>query len=394
MARFANAKAPFIRLSDTNTNDTRRIMIDFFIALLPVVLFAWFKNGILVYIQGNATFLEMLYPLFFMAVGSFLSLLMESVFFLVTAEKADKTWAHIWKKTKTSYGIFPGLILTLLLPLYTPVWVLMFGVFMATIVGKMLFGGFGNNIFNPAIIGRMAIMFTLIGVVNAAGGMLNVSEALVDSYAGATPLTLFSGLKDISYDALVAPYGTLWDFFIGTIPGSLGETSAMVISVSYLWLVLRKVIKWYTPVIFIGTVFGLTWLIGIVNGETGIWFPLYGILSGGLFYGAVFMATEPVTTPRNKLGKIYNALFLGALTVLFRYIGDFPEGVATSIIVMNIFNMPLDKITSVIRSTGLNKKTWVKFALVTGLLLIIAAYAVFKSASMYTSSILLIGGLF
>jgi len=392
MARFSNGKAPFIRLSDT-PKDTATVMRDFFIGMSLVILFSWFKNGILVYINGDCTFLEMLYPLVFILLGGFLSLLMEAVFFYKTDPEAS-TIKGIIKKLKTSYGAFPGLILALLLPMYTPIWVLMVGVFFATIVGKMLFGGFGYNLFNPAIVGRVVVMSSLMGLVIAAGGFLNPSEVIIDAAGGATPLAVLQETKMIDYQVLVAPYGSLWNFFLGTVPGSLGETSALVIIIAYLWFSFRKVIKWTTPLIYIATVFGLTWIIGAVNGETGLWFPLYGILSGGLMYGAVFMSTEPVTTPRNPLGKVFNALFLGALTVLFRYIGTFPEGVATAIIVMNIFLMPLDKTTAVIRSSGLNKKTWGKFALLVFILVAIMAYGVYKSVDLYSSMAFFVGGNF
>lgn len=392
MARFSNGKAPFIRLSDTN-QDTATIMRDFLIGMSLVILFSWFKNGILVYINGDCTFLEMLYPLVFILTGGFLSILMEAVFFYKTDPDATNL-KGIMKRLKTSYAVFPGFILALLLPLYTPIWVLMVGVFFATIVGKMLFGGFGYNLFNPAIIGRVVVMASLMGLVMSNGGFLNPSEVIIDAAAGATPLAVLAETHQISYQVLVAPYGNLWNFFLGTIPGSLGETSALVIIIAYLWFSFRKVIKWTTPLIYIVTVFILTWIIGAVNGETGLWFPVYGILSGGLMYGAVFMSTEPVTTPRNPLGKVFNALFLGALTVLFRYIGTFPEGVATAIIVMNIFLMPLDKTTAVIRSSGLNKKTWGKFALLVFILVAIMAYGVYKSIDLYSAMTFFVGGNF
>lgn len=391
MARFSNGKAPFIRISDEPNKGTRIIMRDFLIALLPIILFAWIKNGIMVYLAGDIAFLEMFYPLFFILIGGLTSYVYEGIFFYVT-DPTVRTWKAMMKKQEVSFSLIPGLLLALVLPLYTPIWVLMFGAFMATIVAKMLFGGFGYNIFNPALIGRITIAAALLGVINAAGGYLNSSEVLIDAYAGATPLSLFAEAKVINYQQIVAPYGNLWNFFLGTVPGAIGETSALAILISYIWLCYRKVIKWFTPLIYIGTVFILTWLIGIANGDAGIWFPLYGIFSGGLMFGAVFMATEPVTTPRNPLGKVVFALFLGALTVLFRYIGALPEGVATSIVVMNIFTMPIDRATAVIRSTGVNKKTIMKVAFLSLLLVAIMVYTVLKSTHVYTLASIVLGG--
>ena len=391
MARFANGKAPFLRISDQPKQGTGIIMRDFVIGLLPVILFAWYKNGIRVYMEGNATILEMLYPLFFILTGGILSMLMEAVFFYIT-DKDHRDLKSIAVKLSTSYALIPGLLIALVLPLYTPIWVLLFGCFMGTVVAKMLFGGFGYNIFNPAIIGYLAIGFTLTGVINAAGGVLNPSEVLIDAYASATPLNMLAATKELSYATLVQPYGSLWNFFFGTIPGALGETSALVILVSYLWLSFRKVIKWFTPVIYIGTVFVLSWFIGVFVGDGGLWFPTYSILTGGLFFGAVFMATEPVTSPKNPLGKVVYALFLGAFTVLFRYVGVFPEGVATSIIVMNLFTMPIDKTTAIIRATGVKKATVLKVVTLSLMILAIMVYAILKAGNTYHLFISFIGG--
>ncbi len=384
MARFANGKAPFLRLSDAPNQGTGIIMRDFMIGLMPVMLFAWYKNGIQVYLDGNITFFEMLYPLVFMLLGGLISMLFEALFFMIT-DPTVRTIKPLMKKLSVSYAMIPGLILAMVLPLYTPIWVLMFGAFMGTIVGKMLFGGFGNNIFNPALLGYVAVGFTMLGVIGNAGGALNASEVLIDAYGGATPLNTLASLKDIDYDLLVKPYGSLWNFFIGTIPGALAETGSLAIIVAYLWLSIRKVIKWFTPLIYVGTVFILSWLIGIGSGEAGLWFPVYSVLSGGLLFGAVFMATEPVTTPRNPLGKIVFALFLGVLTVLFRFIGNLPEGVGTAIIVMNIFTMPIDKTTAVIRAQGVKKATLPSVIGLALFWLILVLYAVLKAPTIYSA---------
>jgi electron transport complex protein RnfD len=390
MARFAGGKAPFIRLADEKDYGTNVIMKDFMIALLPVILFAWYKNGIKVFIDGNINFLEMLYPLFFIMMGGIMSSLMEGIFFYVT-DKEKRSFKAISEKLSLSFAAIPGIILALLLPLYTPIWVLMFAAFVATIIGKMIFGGFGHNIFNPALLGYAVVGFTLMGVVNAAGGVFNASEVLVDSYAGATPLGVLASAKEIDYNVLVKPYGSLWDFFIGTIPGAIGETGALFIMFGGLYLVIKKIIKWYTPVIYVGTVFVLSWIIGAVSGDSGIWFPTYSVLSGGVMFAAVFMATEPVTTPTNGLGKVFFALFLGVLTVLFRFVGNLPEGVGTSLIFLNIFTLPIDKFTGVIRTKKFTKPGGLYFGILTGLLVLLVVYTLIKAGSMYTAFIPLLG---
>lgn len=382
MARFSGGKAPFLRISDKKGYGTNTLMRDFMIGLLPVVLFAWYKNGILVYSQGNINFLEMLYPLFFIIVGGLGSMLMEAIFFYIT-DKEARAPKLLMKKLSTSYAPIPGLILALMLPVYTPIWVLLFGCFISNIIGKALFGGFGHNIFNPALLGYAVIKATLMGVIINAGSYFNVSEVLIDSYAGATPLAVLGSNKIISFEALVAPYGSLWDLFAGFHPGGLGETSFLIMIISYLWLSFRKVIRWQTPLLFVTAVFGLSWIVGALNGVNGIWFPLYSIFTGGVMFGAVFMITEPVTSPRNPLGKTIFILFLAVLTILFRFVGNLPEGVGTSIIVMNIFSLPIDKYAAIIKANRWNKVTWKYVGIVFGILLVLGLYAVLKAGSLY-----------
>ncbi len=396
MARFAGGKAPFLRKANEKGQGTTIIQRDFAIGLIPVILFAWYKNGILVYTDGYTNIWGMIYPLVFILLGGVFSVLLEILFFYIT-EKQDRSFKNVKSKIDNSYPIIPGLILGLLLPIHTPIWILAFAAFMGTIVAKMLFGGFGNNIFNPALVGYITVGFTFLGIINDNGGLFNAYETYVaqlDSYAGATTLSHLSVSKIISYDVLVKPYGTLWNFFLGTTPGVLGETSAAAMLVSFLWLSFRKVIKWTTPIIYVGTVFVLSWFIGLLSGVSGVWFPTYSILAGGLIFGAVFMATEPVTTPRNPLGKVFYALFLGVLTVLFRYVGSLPEGVATALIVMNLFTLPIDRSTAVIRAQKFGKPALSKTIILTTLLIALILYTVFKAGSMYNldTSFIMLGG--
>jgi len=139
MARFAGGKAPFLRASDEKDYGTKVMMKDFMIALLPVILFTWYKNGIQVYLDGNIGLLEMFYPLVFILLGGFISVMMEGIFVFVT-NKEDRSLKGIMTKLSVSFSAIPGLILALLLPLYTPIWVLIFAAFIATIIGKMIFG--------------------------------------------------------------------------------------------------------------------------------------------------------------------------------------------------------------------------------------------------------------
>ena len=257
---------------------------------------------------------------------------------------------------KKSFSIFPGLFVSLVLPINTPISVLIFGCVIAVIFGKMLYGGFGQNIFNPALIGCLFALTCYGAVINSNGGYVNKYE--LDTIGSATPLTNYHMLNDIgSYDTLVKPYGSLKEFFLGMIPGTVGETCSLLIILSYIYLVIKKVIKWKIPIIYVSTVFVLTYIIGCING-VGIWYPLFNILSGGLLFGAVFMATDPVTSPTTCLGQIIYAIALGILTVVFRNLTGAPEGVLTSILTMNMFVMLLDRIGS-----AQNKKTFISLTI-------------------------------
>ncbi len=328
-------KGPFLRSS----NSSSKMMKNLLIALLPIILFSFYKNGIVPYQKGYATIYGLLFPLIFIFVGIVTSIITEALFlkFFVCKEKGE------WKeKLKTSYAIFPGLFLSLILPINTPIFILIIGCVIATGIGKMLYGGFGYNIFNPASIGCLFVITMYGGAISKMGGYLNVYE--IDTISSATPLTNIKTLDGIgTYETLVEPFGTLWDFFFGMIPGAIGETSVFLCILAYFFLSFKKVIKWKIPLFYIGTVFLLTWMIGNMNG-LGIWYPLFQIMSGGLFFGAVFMATDPVTSPVTSVGQIIYAMVLGILTVTFRYLTPLPEGVLTSILTMNIFTPILDKI--------------------------------------------------
>lgn len=311
---------PVIKSKDSTTKIMRRL----FIALIPIILFAFYKNGIIPYMNNKTDIYGMLYPLIFILISTISSFVFEFVFAKIT-------------KIKPAYSIFPGLFLALILPINTPISILIFGSFCASIIGKMLFGGFGYNIFNPALVGRLLIIASYASII---GSYLNPYE--LDTLAGSTPLSnVVNGIG--TYETLVAPYGSLMNFFLGTIPGCLGETSALLCIVGFIYLTITKTIKWKIPVLYISTVFLITFMIGSLNG-LGIWYPLFQILSGGLMFGAIFMATDPVTSPLTNKGQIIYGIMLGILTVTFRYLTPFPEGVLTSILTMNMLNIIVDKI--------------------------------------------------
>lgn len=322
---------PFIKSED----NTSKMMFRVIIALIPIIIFSFYKNGVLPYINGSIDISDMFTPLIFVAISALSTFIFETLFQLLFNKNRN-----LKNIIFNSYAYMPGIFLGLILPINTPISVLIVGAFFASIVGKMLFGGFGKNIFNPALIGGLFIMSAYALVITENGGYLNSYE--VDTISSATPLSNASLITGIgTYSELVAPYGNLWNFFIGTIPGALGETSALFCIIAFVYLTFTKTIKWRIPVLYILTVFIMTFAIGIYNG-VGIWYPLFEILSGGLMFGAVFMATDPVTSPATRGGQIIYGLSLGLLTVILRYLTPYPEGVLTSILTMNMMVFILD----------------------------------------------------
>jgi electron transport complex protein RnfD len=325
--------------------NTTKMMRHLFIALLPIIIFSCYKNGFLPYYYKYCSLWEAFRPLLLILIGALTSVVSEVVYAYFILKRKE---SHLKEYIKYSYAIYPGLFLALIIPLGTPISVLIIGAIFATIVGKMLFGGFGYNIFNPALIGSLFITTAYYSVMMTHGGYLNPME--IDTISKATPLTNLQSLHYIaSYKDVVASYGgNLWNFYVGFRPGSLGETSAMLCMFALIYLIATKVIKWRIPVIYISTVFVITAFIGFSNG-LGIWYPLFQILTGGLMFGAVFMATDPVTSPTTPLGQVIYALSLGLLTVVFRFLTTYPEGVLTSILTLNMLIFAIDKIGAMAR---------------------------------------------
>lgn len=324
---------PFLK----SDNKTSKIMMHLLIALTPIIVFTVYKNGYIPYSHNKTSFISMFYPLLFILIGAVVSLLTETIYAIIT-KKDLKDYI------KNSYSIFPGLFLSLILPLNTPISVLIVGSLVATIIGKLVFGGFGKNIFNPALIGYIFV-FAAYGSVFTTNTYLNAYE--IDTLSSATPLTNASMVDGIgTYSTLVKPYGNLGDFFLGFIPGSIGEVSSILCLVALIYLSFTKVIKWRIPVFYLGTVFVMTLIVGRILGQ-GIYYPIFHLLSGGLMFGAVFMATDPVTSPVTPIGQVLYGMFLGILTVLLRFKGV--EGVATSILIMNMVVAILDRVGAISR---------------------------------------------
>lgn len=219
-----------------------------------------------------------------------------------------------------------GLLLALNLPANIPVWQCVIGCVFAIILVKCLFGGIGNNLVNPAITARV-FMFVSFGSM-----AVQAMPVIVDTASGATPLAQIAENK----------LPELKDLFLGTTGGAIGETCALALLIGLAYLLIRRIITWHIPVAFVGSVFVLSLLMEDFNALAA----LSLILSGGLLIGAIFMATDYVTSPATPTGKIIFGLGAGILTWLIRYFGVYPEGVSFAILFMNILTPYIEKLTA------------------------------------------------
>ena len=293
------SSSPHIHTRDSS----RRIMLDVIIALLPAAI-----AGVIIF---GAKALGVIAACVITAVVS------EALFNLVV---------HKQQTVGDLSAVVTGLLLALNLSTNVAIWQCVVGTVFAIVVVKCLFGGIGKNFANPAITGRV---FMLLAFSSVAGG---AKPAVVELVSSATPLEL------LAQGSENAP--SLMELFLGLHGGAIGETCCLALLLGFAWLLFRRVIKWHVPVIFIGTVFVLYL---VFTGSFQM--ALAEILAGGLFIGAIFMATDYVTSPITLKGKMVFALGCGLVTFIIRYFCAYPEGVSFSILAMNILTPYIEKFT-------------------------------------------------
>ena len=220
-------------------------------------------------------------------------------------------------------AVVTGVILACNLPVTIPLWQAAFGSIVAILVVKQLFGGLGRNFANPAIVGRIVLFLSFSKTMTA--------WVFPDAVSTATPLAVMAAGGKLP---------GLLDMFLGVKGGCLGEVSVLALLIGFVYLLVRQVITWHTPVAFVGTVFVLSWLLG---GDA--LYALNQIMAGGLMLGAVFMATDYATTPSTNSGRLIFGLGCGILTVLIRQWGSYAEGVSFAILFMNILTPYISKWT-------------------------------------------------
>ncbi len=311
---FTVSVSPHIRDDETISH----IMWQVNAALLPAALFAvwWF---------GVPALINMLVGVVFAVLGEYL-------------------WQKGMHQPITAFdgsACITGLLLAMSMSPLLPPYMVAIGSLLAIIVAKQSMGGLGFNIFNPAHIGRAALMVSWPVAMTTWTKMADASGG-VDAMTSATPLNI---LKMQGYDALIATFGSqsdlYWNLFIGTRNGSLGETSTLLLLLGGLYLIWKGYVNWQVPVTMIVTVALLTWTFGPAGLFTGD--PVFHVMAGGLMLGAFFMATDMVTIPMTIKGQLIFAVGAGALTVLIRLVGGYPEGVCYSLLLMNAVTPLIDR---------------------------------------------------
>ena len=230
-------------------------------------------------------------------------------------------------------AILTGLLLALNVPSTLPLWIIVIGALVAIGIGKMSFGGLGSNIFNPAIVGRVMLLISF-PVQMTSYPMPRGMEATLDATSGATPLAIAKGVVRGSEGFTMDKLPSLVDNLLGSVGGSLGEVSAVALLIGFAYLLIRKVITWHIPVAIIATVAIFAGSMNLANPEVYAG-PLFHILSGGLLLGAIFMATDYVTSPMSNSGMLLYGVMIGIITMLIRLFGAYPEGMSFAILFMN-----------------------------------------------------------
>ena len=225
-------------------------------------------------------------------------------------------------------AILTGVLLAFNVPSNLPIWIILIGALAAIGIGKMSFGGLGNNIFNPALVGRVFLLISFPAQMTT----WPVPDVFPMTYTDAeTGATILSSLHEGG-----APLPAMVDMLIGRIGGSLGEISAIALLLGFAFLLWKKIITWHIPVSILATVFVFTGILYLINPTVYV-NPFIHLLSGGLLLGSIFMATDYVTSPMSKNGMIVYGIGIGLLTAVIRIFGSYPEGMSFAILIMNAF---------------------------------------------------------
>ena len=304
------SSSPHIRSNE----NTRSIMLDVIIAMLPALVWAIYNFGFKALISVAVSVVACLF------------------------------WEWLYRKLLKKpqaigdlSAVVTGMLLAFVCPPELPWWTLVIGAFFSIVVVKQLYGGIGCNFLNPALAGRAFLLASYATWMTSWA----IPQIRPDVTSAATPMAIMKEGTEEAFTTLMSNY-SIGDMFLGKVGGSLGEVSALCLLVGGVYLLIRKVISWQIPVAYIGTVAILT-LIAAPAGIDNVQYMLYNVFGGGLMLGAIFMATDYATSPVTKPVQLIFGLGCGLLTCFIRRFGSYPEGVCYSILIMNCTTWLLDK---------------------------------------------------
>lgn len=250
-------------------------------------------------------------------------------------------------------AIITGVLLAFNLPSNLPIWIILLGALFAIGVGKMSFGGLGNNPFNPALVGRVFLLLSF-PVQMTSWPLAGQWTDYTDATTGATPLALMKQAIHGDVEAL-SKLPQTWELFLGQNPGSLGEISALALLLGLAYMLWKRIITWHIPVSILLTVILFS---GAMNLYDPVRYasPWIHLFSGGLLLGAIFMATDYVTSPMSARGMLIYGVSIGVLTVIIRQFGAYPEGMSFAILIMNAFTPLINTYCKPQRFGGVTKK--------------------------------------
>ena len=337
--------------------NTSKIMLRLFASLMIVYLYGLFQS----YKYGTAYLLN---GILLLVVAEAVSYACEAVYALMIKEKI----LDVFKK---SFPYITPLILVLTVPVNTSLYVIGAGTLLAVVFGKLVFGGFGQNIFNPAAVGRAIIATSFAGVV------------ALDAISSPTVTTVVANASWItdsgSFYYMLKDFGGLGTVLTGNYFGALGETNTILILVVGILLSVFDVIDYRIPLTYLGVMFVGATIIALISG-LGIDYPITFISTGGAAFGAVFMLTDPVTNPQTRPGKIVFSALAALFTIAIRFLGNLPEGVIFSILLVNMISPAINKIFSNKQVDSIKRNIIITFAtiLVSILVLVVIGVSVEK----------------
>lgn len=309
---------------------TSKIMMDLTICLTAVLVYAAVYYGLTYGVSIGLRIIMMA------AVSTAAAVATEAIYFKIRKYNVKKELSH-------SYGWVTALILVLITRVDVSYYALITATIICIVIGKLVFGGFGQNIFNPAAFGEAIIMNNF-----AASKSANVTAAVYDTLSGGTPMAAMNSygwiVEKSAFGGFIEQFGGFGNMIMGGYPSVIGGSCAVIILLCGAFLIWRKDVDWHLSVTYLATLFVITLIVGLYHGA-GVEYAVFHVLGGGVLFGTVFMMTDPVTTPITIPGRVIFAVGCAVLTMILRWRSNLPDGVLFSILLMNMLTPAIDRLS-------------------------------------------------